>query len=182
MPIWSRSEGATQGPRLEGGLRMAKSVFYSFHYQRDYWRVQQIMNMGALEGQAILNSQRWEEVKRKGDAAIEEWIATQMAYKKAVVVLVGAQTAGRPWVLHEITKAWNDKKPLVGIRVHGLADSSGNADSSGANPFARISFRGGGTLADHVPLYTPSGSDSHMVYASIKANIDSWVNSAYARG
>lgn len=26
------------------------AVFYSFHYDRDHWRVQQIMNMGALEG------------------------------------------------------------------------------------------------------------------------------------
>ena len=50
---------------------MAKSVFYSFHYDRDAWRVQQIIQMGALEGQPILNAQQWEEVKRKGDAAIE---------------------------------------------------------------------------------------------------------------
>lgn len=27
---------------------MAKSVFYSFHYDRDAWRVQQIIQMGAL--------------------------------------------------------------------------------------------------------------------------------------
>ena len=50
---------------------MAKSVFYSFHYDRDAWRVQQIIQMGALEGQPILNAQQWEEVKRKGDAAIK---------------------------------------------------------------------------------------------------------------
>lgn len=58
---------------------MAKSVFYSFHYDRDAWRVQQIIRMGALEGQPILNAQEWEEVKRKGDAAIKKWIADQMA-------------------------------------------------------------------------------------------------------
>ncbi|MDK8178836.1 TIR domain-containing protein [Micrococcus luteus] len=63
---------------------MAKSVFYSFHYDRDAWRVQQIIQMGALEGQPILNAQQWEEVKRKGDAAIKKWIADQMAYKSAV--------------------------------------------------------------------------------------------------
>ena len=51
---------------------MAKSVFYSFHYDRDAWRVQQIIQMGALEGQPILKAQEWEEVKRKGDAAIKK--------------------------------------------------------------------------------------------------------------
>lgn len=50
---------------------MAKSVFYSFHYDNDAWRVQQIINMGALDGQTILNSQDWETVKRQGDAAIK---------------------------------------------------------------------------------------------------------------
>ncbi len=59
---------------------MAKSVFYSFHYNRDAWRVQQIIQMGALEGQRILNAQQWEEVKRKGDAAIKKWIASLSSY------------------------------------------------------------------------------------------------------
>lgn len=34
------------------------AVFYSFHYDLDYWRVQQIMQMGKVEGQTILNSQK----------------------------------------------------------------------------------------------------------------------------
>ncbi|WP_353939677.1 TIR domain-containing protein [Micromonospora sp. b486] len=29
-----------------------------------------------------------------------------MAYKKAVIVLVGQETASRPWVIYEIEKAW----------------------------------------------------------------------------
>lgn len=160
---------------------MAKSVFYSFHYARDSWRVQQIVKMGALEGQPILNAQEWEEVLRKGDAAIEKWIGEQMSYKKAVVVLVGAETADRSWVKHEITKAWNDKKPLVGIRINGLADSAGKTDSAGANPFSKVSLKNGGTLADYVPLHTPTGADSKAVYANIEANIGTWVDSAYMR-
>lgn len=72
---------------------------------RDAWRVQQIIQMGALEGQPILNAQQWEAVKRKGDAAIKKWIADQMAYKSAVVVLIGAQTASRPWVREGVSLA-----------------------------------------------------------------------------
>ena len=110
---------------------MPKSVFYSFHYDRDAWRVQQIIQMGALEGQNILKAQDWEAVKREGDAAIKKWIADQMAYKSAVVVLIGAETASRPWVHHEIAYAWDNHKPLVGIRIHGLADRNGYTDFCG---------------------------------------------------
>lgn len=158
---------------------MAKSVFYSFHYDRDAFRVQQIIQMGKIEGQTILNAQAWEEVKRKGNAAIEKWIAEQMAYKKAVVVLVGSQTASRPWVRYEITKAWNDKRPLVGVRIHGLSD--GTTDTAGANPFEKVKLSDGSTLATYVPLYNPAGSDSKQVYASIKANLENWVDAAYRR-
>lgn len=160
---------------------MAKSVFYSFHYDRDAWRVQQVINMGALEGQTILNAQDWEAVKRQGDAAIEKWIKDQMAYKSAVVVLVGAQTASRPWVRYEIAHAWDNSKPLVGIRVHGLSDRNGNTDVSGSNPFSQVTLRGGGTVGDYVPLHSPSGYTSQQVYADIKNNLTTWVGNAYKR-
>lgn len=160
---------------------MAKTVFYSFHYANDAWRVQQVVNMGALEGQPILNSQDWEEVKRKGDAAVEKWIEDQMAYKKAVVVLIGSQTASRRWVKHEIARAWNKKKPLVGVAIHGLADSAGRTDGAGPNPFAAVNLQGGGSVADYVPVYTPSGSTSKEIHADIAANIAGWVDGAYAR-
>jgi hypothetical protein len=103
---------------------MAKTVFYSFHYDRDVHRVQLVKNINALEGQPILNSQEWETVRRGGTTAIQKWIDGQMAYKRAVIVLIGKETASRPWVKYEIQKAWADKKPLLGISnswhlIHG---------------------------------------------------------------
>ncbi len=100
---------------------MAKFVFYSFHYDRDAHRVQLVRNINALEGQPLLNSQKWEEVLRKGDKAIGDWIRAQMAYKKGVIVLIGQQTAGRKWVEYEINQAWSDKRPFLGVRIHGLS-------------------------------------------------------------
>ena len=157
------------------------AVYFSFHYQRDHWRVQQIINMGQLAGQPILSAQEWEAVKKKGDAAIEKWIADEMSGKSAVVVLVGKETAGRKWVQHEITKAWNDKKPLVGIRIHGLADKDGHTDTRGANPFELVTLKGGGTVGDYVKLHDPAGSTSKDVYKSIEDNITDWVKNAYKR-
>lgn len=158
---------------------MAKSVFFSFHYARDAWRVQQVANMGALEGQPILNSQDWEQVKRRGEASIKKWISDQMAYKTAVVVLIGNQSAARPWVRYEIIEAWNNQKPLVGVRIHGLADRDGRTDHSGADPFAAIDLKGGGTLADYIPVYNPTGLNSQTVHSNIRSNLPIWVSNAY---
>lgn len=160
---------------------MAKSVFFSFHYDRDAWRVQQVINMGKVEGQPLLSAQKWEEVQRQGEAAIKRWIAEQMKHKSAVVVLVGAQTARRPWVQYEIGYAWDNSKPLVGVRINGLADQDGDADVEGANPFSLVNLQGGGTVADYVKLYKSAGSTSQQVYASISSNLTTWVDSAYKR-
>lgn len=158
------------------------AVFYSFHYDRDAWRVQQIINMGVVEGQPLLNAQKWEEVYRQGETAIKNWIANQMKYKTTVVVLVGAETATRPWVRYEIGYAWDNYKPLVGIHINGLADSNGRPDRRGENPFEKVTLTDGGTVADHVPpLITPAGGTTQEVHASIRANLTTWVNSARGR-
>ena len=160
---------------------MVKSAFFSFHYDRDAWRVQQIINMGKLEGQPLLSPQKWEEIKRRGEQAIKNWIAEQMKYKSAVVVLVGSQTAQRRWVKYEIAYAWDNRKPLVGVRINGLADRDGQTDTQGSNPFKMVNLKGGGTVGDYVTLHTPSGSTSQQVYASISNNLSSWVDNAYKR-
>jgi hypothetical protein len=157
------------------------AVFFSFHYDRDVARVQQVLQMGALEGQTILSSQKWEEVKSQGDKAIERWIDDQMKYKSAVVVLVGSQTASRDWVRYEITKAWRESRPLVGVRIHGLKDFNQKIDAPGANPFEKVSLKNGKKVSDYVTLHSPPGTDSRAVYASIKANLNTWVNGAYKR-
>lgn len=160
---------------------MATSTFTSFHYDRDYWRVQQVLNMGAIEGQQIISPQAWEEVKRKGKTAIEKWIDDQMRGKSAVVVLVGKETASREWVKYEIEKAWNDKRPLVGIRIHGLKNKDGYTDTPGSNPFANIKTSAGVALSSYVTLHTPTGADSKAIYQSIDDNLATWVANAYKR-
>ncbi|MXP28354.1 molecular chaperone Tir [Porphyrobacter algicida] len=159
---------------------MARRVFFSFHFNNDYWRTQQVRNMGALEGQPLCTPNAWEEVKRKGKASIEKWIADNMSGKSCVVVLVGSQTANRPWVQHEIIKAWNDKKGVLGIRVNKLLDRNGQTSLAGANPFEAITFNSGKKLSEVVQLITPTGSDSKDIYASISNGIEKWIEDAIA--
>jgi hypothetical protein len=152
---------------------VAKSVFYSFHYERDVHRVQLVRNINALEGQPILNAQDWEEVRRKSDAGIEDWIHRQMIYTKAVIVLIGAKTASRPWVLYEIEKAWRDKRPLLGVRIHGLS-SFGQSDVPGLNPFDMVK----GT--SNVPVFDPTRKDwqgridTKATYSNLADNLEHW--------
>lgn len=84
---------------------MAGRVFFSFHFANDFWRTQQVRNINALEGKKLCSSNDWEEGRRKGNESIKKWIDDQMHDKSRVVVLVGAETANRPWILHEYREA-----------------------------------------------------------------------------
>ncbi|MCF3960805.1 TIR domain-containing protein [Streptomyces fuscigenes] len=152
---------------------MAKSVFYSFHYERDVHRVQLVRNFKALEGQPVLNAQKWEEVRRQGNQAIKNWIHEQMAYKKAVIVLIGKNTASRPWVIYEIEKAWADKKPLLGIRIHGLS-SFGSIDTPGADPFAKAAGVGSIPIFDPTSMDWYGRIDSQATYNKLLNNLEVW--------
>lgn len=158
---------------------MARRVFFSFHFDGDFWRTQQVRNIGALEGQTVCTANAWEEVKRKGKDSIEKWIDDNMYGKSCVVVLVGSETADRPWVIREIVKGWDAGKGVVGIRINKLLDSDGKSGSAGGNPFDKINYGSSGKkLSSIVRLIDPSGSDSKSVYASIAAGIEGWIEDA----
>lgn len=158
---------------------MARRVFNSFHYKPDVHRVSQIRQMGAIEGQRILSSNEWETVKQGGDSAIKKWINGQMTGKSCNVVLIGSSTAGREWVDYEIKKAWDDKKGLVGVYIHGLKNLSGEQATKGSNPF--VGFTVGENkkpLSSIVKAYDPPYTGSKSVYDYIKSNLADWVEEA----
>lgn len=157
-----------------------RTVFYSFHYQRDVSRVHLVRNINALEGQPLLNPQAWESVQRGGQQAIARWIDEQMKYKRAIVVLIGQETASRPWVIYEIQKAWSEKKPLVGVHIHGLS-AFGVVDRKGASPFDYA------TGVSGIPVFDPTAKDwfgridTKKTYANLARNLEGWVAQARVR-
>lgn len=153
---------------------MAKTVFYSFHYKHDVLRVQLVQKIGALEGQPLLNAQEWETIERQGPEAVQAWIDEQMKYKRAAIVLIGKETARRPWVKYEIEKAWAEGKPLLGVRIHGIS-SMGTTDAEGANPFDAAD------VPSHlIPVFDPTqrdwagNVDSKATYNHLAANLETW--------
>lgn len=157
---------------------MARKAFFSFHYIPDNWRASQVRSMGLIEGDSPVSDNDWETVTKGGDAAIEKWIDTQMSGKSCVVVLIGNGTAGRKWITHEIIKAWNDNKGVLGIYIHNLKDRESNQAYKGSNPFDTITFSNGTKLSSIVKAYDPPYSSSTDVYAHIKKNLSDWVEAA----
>ena len=161
---------------------MARSVFYSFHFANDFWRTQQVRNMRSLEGNTLATPNRWEEIKRSGDAAIRAWIDSNIKGKSCLVVLVGSETAQRQWVRYEIKKAWEDGRGVLGVHIHGLKDNNGNITAKGNSPFADVVVtESGGTrasLGSVPPLRMPAGHTSNEVYANISSNIENWIEDA----
>ena len=157
------------------GATMAKSVFYSFHYDRDKFRVHLVREINSLTGEPEVTGQNWEQVRRQSEAAVQKWIDKEMNYKKAVIVLVGRETSERPYVQYEIERAWSMRKPLLGVRIHGLASMSDGADSAGADPFKAAGLSG-------VPLFDPTTTDwsgridTKATYNNLVRQLPSWAD------
>lgn len=154
--------------------QVKRQVFYSFCFDDDVMRVQQIRQMGVIEGDEPVSANEWEQLKKK-DGGVKKWIDDNMAYRSCVIVLVGQRTAERPWVRYEIQKAWDDKKGLLGIYIHNLRDPKKGTCGQGKNPFDALSFKDGSKLSTVVKCYNPKSSDA---YNDIKSNIEGWIEAA----
>ena len=154
-----------------------RRTFFSFHYKPDNWRAGQVRNIGVIEGNASVSDNDWEAISRRGDAAIEQWIDSQMHGRSCLVVLIGSQTAGRKWIKYEIQKAWNAKKGVLGIFVHNLKNVNGDQASKGKNPFDTFTV-GKEALSKIVKVYDPPYKRSTNVYAHISENIAEWIEEA----
>ncbi len=161
-----------------------RQIFYSFHYDNDVMRVQQIRNIGALEDNKPVSTNDWEIVKKGGDKAIKKWIDDNMNYRSCVVVLIGEETSKRPWVDYEIRKAWEDGKGILGIYIDDLRDPRTSntpplygTSYKGANPFDNIYFTNGKKMSTAVKCYTPPSTGT---YKYIADNLEDWIEEAIA--
>jgi hypothetical protein len=149
-------------------------VFFSFDYRNDVMRVQLVRQMGVLDGNQPVSSPEWESIQRTGDAAVKAWIDNTMRYKRCVVVLIGADTANRPWVQYEIARAWDTGKGLVGVYIHNLSCPRNGICSKGPNPFDRT-FIAGVPMSRYVRTYDP---DPFYAYSAIASGLQGWVATA----
>ena len=116
---------------------MARRVFFSFHYQRDIFRVNQIRSIPNVAGCAAAGFQDasiWEEAKKKGDAAIKGLINKGLERTTVTVVCVGYKTAGRKYINYEIDQSIARGNGILAVRINHLTGHDGTTDPAGDVP------------------------------------------------
>ena len=154
---------------------MARKTFFSFHFEGDSWRAGQVRNSNVIPIECetgFMDACDWEEVKKKGAPAVEQWIASQLEGTSVTAVLIGTETAGRPWVQHEIIESWNRGNGIVGVLIHNIKDQNGETALPGRNPLDEIKLPDGRSLAAVCRTYD-------WVADQGRANLGSWIEEAY---
>ena len=156
-----------------------RQVFYSFHYDNDCWRANIVRNIGVVEGNNPVSPNKWEEIKKKGNAAVYRWIDENLKYRSCTIVLIGEETYKRPFVLYEIRKSWELKKGVFGIYIHGLEDDKENTANKGENPFLHAKIPGMMYPSTEVDVYDVGYKfSSYRPCDNIKSNLSSWIEKA----
>jgi hypothetical protein len=122
---------------------MARQVFFSFHYERDIWRANQVRNSWVTQDRqaaGFWDAASWESVKRGGEEAIKRWIREQLKGTSVTAVLIGAETAGRKYVEYEIQESYKKGNGMLGIYIHNMRTQMGATDQQGPNPFGQLSI------------------------------------------
>ena len=164
---------------------MARRVFFSFHFQRDIFRVNVVRNHWLTKPDHLeagfYDASLWEEAKKKGDAAIKSLIDTKLNGTSVTAVLIGLETHQRKYVLYEIEKSIRDNKGLFGIYIHDIKDikdikdiNNGGVDSRGQNPFDMVSVKQGSITVPASQIYPSYHWTTGMGYA----NFTTWVETA----
>lgn len=111
---------------------MPRRVFFSFHYQRDIWRINVLRNCFISKVSNYEDSSLWQKEDEK---KIKLLIDSALADSTVTVVLIGTETAQRRWVKYEIQKSLELRNGMLGIHIHNVRDLRGRVDFKGMNPF-----------------------------------------------
>lgn len=132
---------------------MTRKVFFSFHYTRDSHRVSQIRNSNILvqnyQKSTYLDRAAWEQIKRAGSRAIQNWIDNNMLGTSVLVLCFGAETYLRPWVKYELEKAHREGKGILAINMSRMKNMRSETDISGLNPLGYATDGKGNTLINY---------------------------------
>jgi hypothetical protein len=104
---------------------MAIKVFFSFDYELDLWRVNQIKNIPNIircAAAGFQDSSLWEEAKRKGDTEIKKIINDNLDDTSVTVVCIGPMTYFRKHINYATKKSMERNNGILGIHINRLLD------------------------------------------------------------
>ena len=123
---------------------MARSVFFSFHYQRDIMRVQVVKQHHVTKGNytaaGFFDGSLEEKAKREGDEVVRRMINDGLRGCSVLCVLIGKETYTRRWVDYEIFKCVELGLGVLGIRIHQISAPKVGKDEAGSNPFGYLGY------------------------------------------
>ena len=159
---------------------MARRVFFSFHYDNDISRSMIVRNSWVMQGKTaagFIDKAAFEQVKRRGNSAVHQWIDQQLEGTSVTVVLIGSETLTRPFVQYEICKSIERGNAIIGIHIHNITDMNTGRTSNKGNPHTVIGHYNNG-----VPAYFDEICDGIYDYCVDKgfSNMGTWIESAAA--
>lgn len=117
-----------------------RRVFFSFYYQDDIWRVNQVRNSwrygyeGEREAEGFYDGSIWERSKRESDDSLKALIRESIQNTSVTVVLVGTYTYQRRWVRYEVARSIIKGNGLLAAKIHGLRNQQQQTSQPGSNP------------------------------------------------
>lgn len=129
-----------------------RRVFFSFHYQPDIIRVNQVRNSWRYQkpdnrlAEGFFDGSLWERSKRTSDDSLKTLIRQGLENTSVTVVLAGAQTWQRRWVRYEIARSVVKGNGLLTVHIDRLKNFQGFTSQAGPNPL------------DYMGIYNDSGS------------------------
>jgi MTH538 TIR-like domain (DUF1863) len=127
---------------------MARRVFFSFHFDRDVWRANQVRNANVVLGTdtaGFFDHSEYLKAKAQGDDAIRRMILGHLNNTSVTVVLIGTLTWTRPGVQLEIKEvtgaaersAWRPHSPPQG-RGRGHVSAGHRAERPDLGPVPNL--------------------------------------------
>jgi hypothetical protein len=113
-----------------------RHVYFSFHYA-DVWKVNQIRNSSVVFGArsaGFADRSLWEEAKAKNATALRRLIDDGLDGTSVTAVLIGRQTASRPWVKYELKESVRRGNALLGIHINKVPDRHRKTARAGTIP------------------------------------------------
>lgn len=158
---------------------MARKVFYSFHYDNDIMRVMTVRNRWVTQGgqlaSEVIDKAEFEQIKRKGENAVKNWIDKQLEGTSVTVVLLGSETLDRPLVKYEICQSINRGNAIIGVHISNIRDARTISGSKKADTHKIVGAYNNGN-----PVYFDNVCDGVYDYVNNDgyANLGNWVENA----
>lgn len=81
------------------------------------------------------------ESKKRPDDVLRQFLTEQLKGTSVTCVLVGTETAIRPWVRYELVRSFHRGNGLLAVRVHNIRDWNKQPSAEGLNPFTQLAYR-----------------------------------------